>query len=132
MKVSWRNIDDDSGSGVYEHHHIFTQGEKYQGKAPREFMVWLIQETPAVEVALNGKSIWSNDCQTFNIDDLVVRAMIGEPRNAQMLITIDYTIQDDWIDNECRTCGNLYGTHAHGCTSWDAIDRGWLELFKSN
>ena len=128
MKVSWRNIDDDSVPGVFEHHHIFTPGQKHEGKAPREFLVHLIQETPAIEVALNGRSIWSSSSTSFNIDDLVVRALIGEPRNAQILITIDYTVQDDWIDNECRTCGYLYDTHAHGCTSWAAIDKGWLEL----
>jgi len=41
------------------------------------------------------------------------------------LVEIDYNIQDDWIDSECRDCGRLHEQHDVDCKK---IERGWLEL----
>lgn len=123
MKVSWRNSGEEPGT--FNHNHLFMNGEKREGKNPREFMVHLIRASTASEVALNDKSIWKLGSGNFaNAEELVVRAMMGEPRDASILVSVDYNVQGDWLDHECRGCGGLYGTHAD-CPTLSDIDSGW-------
>lgn len=128
MKVSWRNAGDELGK--FTHEHVFVTGQLHQGKAPLEFILWLIKFTSAVNVAVNDKQIWKST-DFNNVEKTVMDALMGEPRQARVLVSIDYNIQGDWIDNECRACGYMYGTHAHDCAHMDAITKGWLEIAQS-
>jgi len=126
MKVSWRNAGEDKGT--FDHHHIFMLGEKHNGMGPLAFMLYLIRETQAIELALNDKPIWSTSMyaiMSMSTEEQIIRAMMGEPRQASALVTVDYNVQGDWIDYECRSCGRLFGTHLH-CKLMSDIDKGWI------
>lgn len=128
MKVSWRNAGEEKGA--LNHHHSFSMGEKREGRGPRDFMLHLINETQAVEVALDNKVFWSTSSYGgLTTDELVLRAMMGEPRQASVLVSVDYTTQDDWIDSECRACGCLWGTHVD-CPTLKAVDKGWADVVR--
>jgi hypothetical protein len=101
-------------------------GARRDGKSPREFILWLIQESPATNVAINDCSIWKST-DFGDTDRLVTEAIAGKPRQASILITIDYNIQDDWIDNECRSCGRMYGIHSQ-CKLMDDIEKEWNKI----
>lgn len=124
MKVSWCNIGESDGS--FDHHHLFDIGDKRDGRGPRDFMLHLIKETEAVAVAFNGKKIWDVYTQT-NPEVAVVYGMMGEMRDASALIVVDYTVDGDWIDSECRACGGLYGSHTQ-CSLLSDIDKGWSNM----
>lgn len=122
MKITWRNSGEKIGT--LNHTRIFSAGEKHDGRNAREFMVYLIRQSTAAEVALNNKIIWKLGTSYIDADALVVRAMIGEPRQASALITVDYNVQGDWIDHECRACGGLFGTH-NNCSALSGLDKAW-------
>lgn len=124
MKVSWCNIGEPDGS--FQHHHVFNPGDKRDGRGPRDFMIHLITDTEAVAVAYNGKLVWDIYTQT-GPEVAVVYGMMGEMRDATALITIDYNVQDDWLDSECQSCGGLYGTHTQ-CKLIADIDKGWADM----
>ena len=124
MKDSWRDAGEEAGT--YQHEHNFVVGELHEGKTPREFMVHLIKKTCAVAVALNDCPVWK--VSDANAENLVTRALMGEERLATILITVDYNVQGDWIDNECRACGMMYGMHSHDCSMMVAIDKGWFDM----
>lgn len=127
MKVSWRNAGETPGT--LEHFHNFAAGEKCEGRNLREFMVYLIRQTHASEIALDDKVVWGLK-DGYNAEDVVFRALVPAPRQARALITIDYTREDDWLDYECRSCGGLYGTHRQ-CGLMSGIDKGWLDVVES-
>lgn len=127
MKVSWRNAGEKPGT--FEHFHIFTNGEKRDGKNPREYMTHLIRASTASEVALNDKPIWKLGTSNYaDADAIVLRAMMGEPREASILITVDYNTQGDWLDSECRACGFINGNHRQKCSAWVVLNKGWLDI----
>lgn len=128
MKVSWRNAGE--LPGTLKHFHDFAPRGQCDGKNLREFLVYLIRQTLAVEVALNDKTVWETK-DGYNAEEIVFRLLVGKPRQASILVTVDYNVDGDWIDNECRACGHLYGTHRRTpwrCSMmWD-IDTGWLDV----
>jgi hypothetical protein len=130
MKVAWRNAGEKSGT--FDHWHFFSNGEKRDGKSPREFIIHLINASTASEIALNDKPIWKLGGSYTSPEELVIRAMMGEPREASILITVDYNVQGDWIDGECGTCGYIGGNHRQKCRDrlgvWKTLDSGWLDM----
>lgn len=47
--------------------------------------------------------------------------------DAPMLIEIDYTKTDDYIDRECKRCGRLDGKHVLGCKEFD---QEWIRILE--
>jgi hypothetical protein len=97
MKISWRNPGEKWDT--YLHEHLFEPGQLRDGMNPREFILYLITVSTAVGIAINDKPIWKNTDYNVSVGEIITRALMGEPRDAPILIVIDYNIDGDWIDN---------------------------------
>lgn len=126
MKVSWRKYGDPLDT--FPHSHTFIPGERFEGKSPQEFLLHLIRCSPAVGIAFNDKPIWKSSEYVAKADDLVARVLSGEPREAPVLVVIDYNVQGDWIDEECPTCYYVSGHKLKCETLWARLDAAWASV----